>query len=76
MAADDRTVHARCDAYEVVRYDRSGKWYVEDVGRDRRRHVGVREAAQLAKNATRAGGSVTYGLHGGSAFQRAFERMG
>lgn len=25
----DRTVHAWCDRYEVVRYDRAGKWYVE-----------------------------------------------
>lgn len=28
----DRTVHAATENWEVVRYDRAGKWYVEWVG--------------------------------------------
>ena len=30
MASDKRTVHAKGLGFEVVRYDRAGKWYVED----------------------------------------------
>ena len=30
---NDRTVHGRtADGYEIVRYDRAGKWYLEGIG--------------------------------------------
>ena len=29
---NDRTVHASARSWEIVRYDRSGKWYVEWLG--------------------------------------------
>lgn len=66
----DRTVHAATDdGREIVRYDRSGKWYVEqDGGLTRRRlHVPVAEAARLA---CRPGSTVRTGLPGGGLFDR------
>lgn len=75
---EDRTVHARCAAFEVVRYDRSGKWYVEPLAGLRRaggtrRHVGVKEAAQEARRGVLDhDGTVTLGLSGGAAFDRAY----
>jgi hypothetical protein len=47
----DRTVHgldiAMGDAWEIVRYDRAGKWYIEHPD-GRRVRVGVNYAARAA----------------------------
>jgi hypothetical protein len=69
--SDDRTVHACTeDGREIVRYDRSGKWYVEQFGLPTRprRHVDLGEAARLA---TLSGSEVRFGLPGGSRFDAA-----
>jgi hypothetical protein len=66
--SDDRTVHGhsmnRLEPWEVVRYDRSGKWYLESPD-GRRQHVGVHHAAKVA-----ADGNFTPGLPGGRTFDR------
>lgn len=64
MSHEDRTVHAVTeDGREIVRYDRSGKWYWES---DRHReHISLHDAVALATQ----GGSIRYvGLQGGSRF--------
>jgi len=62
----DRRVHAvLVDDTEIVRYDRSGKWYVEPR-KGKRRGVSVREAARQAGSV----GTVYLGLPGGSTFDR------
>lgn len=70
----DRTVHARLeDGREIVRYDRSGKWYIEQHGLPTRapRHVQLAEAVRLAISP----GSIVYlKLPGGSRFDAAVER--
>jgi len=80
----DRTVHARWveDGHyvEAVRYDRSGKWYIEPQGRlgdftgcGSRRQVKIKEAVEQAVRA-RASGSVyaviLFGEPGGSRFDK------
>ena len=48
-AESDRTVHAFGDTAEVVRYDRSGKWWIESkVGLVPARQVPIREAVGKA----------------------------
>lgn len=66
---DDRTVHAiRDDGVELVRYDRSGKWYIEhDRVRD---HVTIAEAVSVARMWFHQYGEVRFGLPGGTAFDR------
>ncbi len=68
---DDRTVHAEGIAAEVVRYDRSGKWYIEPKNGAQRRHVGVNEAAEWAAVAATA---VFTGRPGGVVFDRRVAR--
>lgn len=70
----NRRVHAECDGFEVVRYDRAGKWYVEskDPGR-KREHVGIHEAAIRAFCAVTLGGQVHTGIPGGGTFDRWVE---
>lgn len=66
---NDRTVHARCPlGNEVVRYDRSGKWYVESSHLKRER-LTLKQAVQmaLAPNA-----EVFLGLPGGKLFDARF----
>jgi len=75
-ASGDRTVHAKCAGFEVVRYDRSGKWYVESRNPDRQReHVGVGEAARRALAAETLGGTTHLGRPGGRAFDRAVRSL-
>jgi hypothetical protein len=63
----DRTVHGETDdGGEVVRYDRSGKWYVEYGKGIPRRAVSVREAAAMTT-------IPRLGLPGGSMFDRIVE---
>jgi hypothetical protein len=64
VTANDRTVHGVSDQWEIVRYDRAGKWYLEAAD-GRRVRVGVRHAARVA-----ADGTFHPGLPGGQAFDR------
>lgn len=62
----DRTVHGRsvADAWEVVRYDRAGKWYIEHTD-GRRVRVTVQHAATVA-----AAGAFFPRLPGGRVFDQ------
>lgn len=69
MSGDLRTVHGlTVFGNEIVRYDRAGKWYVENII-GTRRHVTVREAARAAKH-----GRAFLGRHGGAAFDKWVKR--
>src|SRR2546430_15759960 len=75
VSATDRTVHAECEGFEVVRYDRAGKWYVEPRNGDRPpEHVGVGEAARRAASADVLGGVIHFGARGGDVFDRKGRR--
>jgi len=69
----DRRVHASEETLEVVRYERSGKWRVE-CARDslpkEGYYVRVRDAAAEALKIEARGGTIHYGLPGGSMFDR------
>lgn len=71
----DRTVHAEWAFAELVRYDRSGKWYIEhrdkSLGRQR---VKLQDAALWAVGAKKLGGTIYLGKPGGQAFDRAVLR--
>lgn len=71
-ALSDRTVHATYTGMEVVRYDRSGKWYLEPTNKDLpRQHVGVKTAARMAVwGLMNADGYLPLYESGGSAFDR------
>lgn len=75
MNSFDRTVHAtihESDAlYEVVRYSRAGKWYIESLVMPRR-SVTVEAAAQFAHAGP--GVRIHLGLPGGGAFDRLVQR--
>jgi hypothetical protein len=68
----DRTVHARYTDMEIVRYDRSGKWYLEPtIAGLPRQHVTVQEAVKAALwGVENADGDVYVRLPGGGAFDR------
>ena len=68
----DRTVHATYDGMEIVRYDRTGKWYLEPTNKELpRQHVGVGDAARSAVwGLENADGYVPLGEPGGQAFDR------
>ena len=68
----DRTVHARYETKEIVRYDRAGKWFLESTApMVSCRPLTVREAAWLAVEGTReSSGVLILGLSGGRAFDR------
>lgn len=69
---DDRRVHARGkDGLEVVRYDRAGKWYLENPRPGSlipRRHVKISEAAKMARLLQKDGGTVFFKIPGGGRF--------
>lgn len=71
----DRRVHAFDDQFEVVRYDRRGKWYIENrtetgEGRDRRQ-LSVDDAVTHALGMLESdSGFVRYGIKGGAIFDR------
>lgn len=70
---DDRVVHAECRGFQVVRYERAGKWYVEPHDHDHpREHVGVVEAARRALAAEHLGGTIYLEL-GRGTFRRWIE---
>ena len=69
----DRTVHATLgDGWQVVRYDRAGKWYIEHRSPGRkRRAVSVREAAGYVSDAMNKGEATLYLRRpGGKTFDR------
>ena len=68
----DRTVHARCDVAEVVRYEKAGKWYIEPLRADiSNGRVTVARAAQYAVWGVRnAHGFIHWDLPGGRTFDR------
>ena len=67
----DRTVHASYLNMEIVRYDRSSKWYLEPtIPGLPRQHVSVRQAAANARYGLENGGGFNPGLPGGKAFDR------
>jgi hypothetical protein len=65
----DRTVHAEVPGFEqVVRYDRSGKWYIEIDGA--RKHVSLGEAAKRALELRDQSGVIHLDRPGGRSFDR------
>ena len=78
----DRTVHARYPGMEIVRYDRSGKWYLEPVDGPysrpgaKRQRVTIHAAVDAAVRGVVRGGEVTLGLAGGSTFDRLVKARG
>ncbi len=75
-AVSDRTVHAECNGFEVVRYNREGKWYVEPRSDVSREHIGVGEAARRAEACVVLGGVVHFGRPGGQVFDRRVRLLG
>ncbi len=72
----DRTVHAERQDLQIVRYDRGGKWYEEgftSAGAFYRRHIGVDEAARLARSLYL---TINYGRSGGRSFDRKVRALG
>lgn len=66
MVDRDRTVHGiSADGYEIVRYDRAGKWYLEDGPTKRVRALRIADAAALATE-----GQAHLGKPGGQAFDK------
>lgn len=77
----DRTVHARLGQHrELVRYNRSGKWYVENLTTAGAR-VGVREPRTVQGAASEAiymssqGGHVYLGRPGGQRFDALVRKI-
>lgn len=69
----DRTVHASYDGMEIVRYDRSGHWYLEPTDyRLKRQKVSLHGALLSAKWAHENGGQVFIGRPGGAQFDAGF----
>lgn len=70
MGHDVRRIHAANDEYEIVRYDRAGKWYLEYDAPKKRHPLSIGEAAAEARAIARRGGRIFFGLPGGGAFDR------
>ena len=68
-----RTVHAESDEAQIVRYNRSGKWYIEPKSPGTpRRHVSVKAAASAAAG---RGYRVNLGMVGGQRFDTEIRRL-
>jgi hypothetical protein len=67
---DDRRVYAECANFDIVRYERAGKWYVESKIADKRIHIGVADAALRSLSAETLGGEIHLGLPGGRTFDQ------
>lgn len=66
----DRRVHACNEHIEIVRYEGTGKWYVESRRNSLTptERLTVRQAAKIARGMTR--GTIYLGLPGGRVFDR------
>jgi hypothetical protein len=74
--ADDRTVHARYEGAEIVRYNRAGKWYIEPTDGRTRTRVNLAAAVEAARwGVENRQGVVHYGAPGGSDFDLAMARL-
>jgi hypothetical protein len=68
--SDDRRVHAATpEGWEIVRYDRAGKWYAETLTWRERITFDM-----AVYHATRAGAKPHLGLPGGTRFDAAVQR--
>jgi hypothetical protein len=78
---DDRTVHAETGYAEVVRYDRAGKWYVEDKGNHMVRPLGWRTQLRLSEviewmqDQPKGEVTVHWRKRGGKQFDAAIHRL-
>lgn len=73
----DRTVHAEDADYQLVRYDRAGKWWVEPKysgGLVPARRVSLAEAVQAAWTMSANGGYIHLRLPGDQSFDAAIRR--
>lgn len=72
----DRSVHAvTADGVEVVRYDKAGKWFVENPD-GTRRPITLPEAAELGAAAqVDPRGRMRFDLSGGQAFDARVRRL-
>ena len=75
MGRDDRTVHALGKGREVVRYNRAGKWYVENQDGSRRAVTLDQAVSEAADISSANGGIIRYGRAGGSAFDARMRRF-
>lgn len=66
----DRTVHARIGRDEVVRYDRAGKWWLEQPHSGFRHRISFDLAVKMGVDAMASEGTVYFGRPGGSTFDR------
>ncbi len=70
----DRRVHAHwVDEEEIVRYDRSGKWYIELPLLKMRKNVTIAEAVTRAFELEEGGGKIMLDLPGGGRFDHLVE---
>lgn len=67
----NRRIHAYDSEVEVVRYDRTSKWYIEPRGQEPRHRVTIDEAVQVATECyAHPQGGVVFEVPGGSSFDR------
>lgn len=72
MTTEARTVHASNElGQEIVRYDRAGKYYLEQDGYARQ-HLTLGQAVSIATHVP--DWQINYGLMGGSSFDLACRR--
>lgn len=64
----DRTVHARYPRWEIVRYGRAGKWYLESTDGEVQRPLPIAAAVNIALMGVTNGGEILYGRSGGRLF--------
>lgn len=73
----DRRVHASNSEFEVVRYGRAGKWYIEPRHPDqgKRQHVNIDQAVHFALHlAKHVHGKINLNVDGGSLFDKRVQR--
>ena len=73
----DRRVHAQTRLFQIVRYDRSGKWYAEPTDTHiPRHHISVAEAARRSVDASEVlDGTIYFGVPGGQVFERKVRKL-
>lgn len=72
----DRTVHAAYPDWEVVRYDRAGKWFLEPTRpMISCRRVTLNAAARAALEGVADGGVIYFGKPGGRMFDAKVRKL-